>query len=156
MNLPAATREKYEDFIKEGTLMIMPGTVLDMMTIYDDIDRFIIDQHYEVRCFGYDPYNAREFVERWTQENGPFGVVKVIQGRKTESVPLGELKKFAEDRALLFDEDMMQFTMGNSVVLEDNNGNRQLYKNRHDRKIDSVAAMMDAYVAYKANYDMFF
>ena len=156
MNLPAATREKYEDFIKEGTLMIMPGTVLDMMTIYDDIDRFIIDQHYEVRCFGYDPYNAREFVERWIQENGPFGVVKVIQGRKTESVPLGELKKFAEDRALLFDEDMMQFTMGNSVVLEDNNGNRQLYKNRHDRKIDSVAAMMDAYVAYKANYDMFF
>ena len=156
MNFPAATREKYEDFIKEGTLMIMPGTVLDMMTIYDDIDRFIIDQHYEVRCFGYDPYNAREFVERWTQENGPFGVVKVIQGRKTESVPLGELKKFAEDRALLFDEDMMQFTMGNSVVLEDNNGNRQLYKNRHDRKIDSVAAMMDAYVAYKANYDMFF
>ena len=156
MNLPAATREKYEDFIKEGTLMIMPGTVLDMMTIYDDIDRFIIDQHYEVRCFGYDPYNAREFIERWTQENGPFGVVKVIQGRKTESVPLGELKKFAEDRALLFDEDMMQFTMGNSVVLEDNNGNRQLYKNRHDRKIDSVAAMMDAYVAYKANYDMFF
>ncbi len=156
MNLPAATREKYEDFIKEGTLMIMPGTVLDMMTIYDDIDRFIIDQHYEVRCFGYDPYNAREFVERWTQENGPFGIVKVIQGRKTESVPLGELKKFAEDRALLFDEDMMQFTMGNSVVLEDNNGNRQLYKNRHDRKIDSVAAMMDAYVAYKANYDMFF
>lgn len=156
MNLPAATREKYEDFIKEGTLMIMPGTVLDMMTIYDDIDRFIIDQHYEVRCFGYDPYNAKEFVERWAQENGPFGVVKVIQGRKTESVPLGELKKFAEDRALLFDEDMMQFTMGNSVVLEDNNGNRQLYKNRHDRKIDSVAAMMDAYVAYKANYDMFF
>jgi phage terminase large subunit-like protein len=156
MNLPAATREKYEDFIKEGTLMIMPGTVLDMMTIYDDIDRFIIDQHYEVRCFGYDPYNAKEFVERWTQENGPFGVVKVIQGRKTESVPLGELKKFAEDRALLFDEDMMQFTMGNSVVLEDNNGNRQLYKNRHDRKIDSVAAMMDAYIAYKANYDMFF
>ena len=156
MNLPAATREKYEDFIKEGTLMIMPGTVLDMMTIYDDIDQFIIDQHYEVRCFGYDPYNAKEFVERWTQENGPFGVVKVIQGRKTESVPLGELKKFAEDRALLFDEDMMQFTMGNSVVLEDNNGNRQLYKNRHDRKIDSVAAMMDAYVAYKANYDMFF
>ena len=156
MNLPAATREKYEDFIKEGTLMIMPGTVLDMMTIYDDIDRFIIDHHYEVRCFGYDPYNAREFIERWTQENGPFGVVKVIQGRKTESVPLGELKKFAEDRALLFDEDMMQFTMGNSVVLEDNNGNRQLYKNRHDRKIDSVAAMMDAYVAYKANYDMFF
>ena len=156
MNLPAATREKYEDFIKEGTLMIMPGTVLDMMTIYDDIDQFIIDQHYEVRCFGYDPYNAKEFVERWTQENGPFGVEKVIQGRKTESVPLGELKKFAEDRALLFDEDMMQFTMGNSVVLEDNNGNRQLYKNRHDRKIDSVAAMMDAYVAYKANYDMFF
>ena len=156
MNLPAATREKYEDFIKEGTLMIMPGTVLDMMTIYDDIDQFIIDHHYEVRCFGYDPYNAREFVERWTQENGPFGVVKVIQGRKTESVPLGELKKFAEDRALLFDEDMMQFTMGNSVVLEDNNGNRQLYKNRHDRKIDSVAAMMDAYIAYKANYDMFF
>ena len=156
MNLPAATREKYEDFIKEGTLMIMPGTVLDMMTIYDDIDRFIIDHHYEIRCFGYDPYNAREFVERWTQENGPFGVVKVIQGRKTESVPLGELKKFAEDRALLFDEDMMQFTMGNSVVLEDNNGNRQLYKNRHDRKIDSVAAMMDAYIAYKANYDMFF
>ena len=156
MKLPAATREKYEDFIEEGTLMIMPGAVLDMMQVYDDLDQFIIDRHYEVRCFGFDPYNAKEFVERWTQENGPFGVVKVIQGRKTESVPLGEIKKFAEDRALLFDEDMMQFTMGNCIVIEDNNANIQLYKNRHDRKIDSVAALMDAYVAYKANYDMFF
>ena len=156
MKLPAATRDKYEDFIKEGTLMIMPGTVLDMMQVYDDLDQFIIDKHYEVRCFGFDPYNAKEFVERWTQENGPFGVVKVIQGPKTESVPLGEIKKFAEDRALLFDEDMMQFTMGNCIVIEDNNANIKLHKNRHDRKIDSVAALMDAYVAYKANYDMFF
>ena len=156
MKLPAATRDKYENFIEEGTLMIMPGAVLDMMAVYDDLDNFIIDRHYEVRCFGFDPYNAKEFVERWTQENGPFGVVKVIQGRKTESVPLGEIKKFAEDRALLFDEEMMQFTMGNCIVLEDNNANIQLYKNRHDRKIDSVAALMDAYVAYKANYDIFF
>ena len=156
MKLPAATREKYEDFIKEGTLMIMPDAVLDMMAVYEDLDEFIINKHYEVRCFGFDPYNAKEFVERWESENGPFGVVKVIQGRRTESVPLGEIKKFAEDRALLFDEEMMQFTMGNCIVLEDNNANIQLYKNRHDRKIDSVAALMDAYVAYKANYDMFF
>lgn len=156
MKLPAATREKYDHFIKEDTLMIMPGAVLDMMAVYDDIDKFIIDRHYEVRCFGFDPYNAKEFVERWQQENGPFGIVKVIQGMKTESVPLGEIKKFAEERALLFDEEMMQFTMGNCIVLEDNNANIKLYKNRHDRKIDSVAAMMDAYVAYKANHDMFF
>ena len=155
MNLPAATREKYEDFIKEGTLMIMPGTVLDMMTIYDDIDRFIIDQHYEVRCFGYDPYNAREFVERWTQENGPFGVVKVIQGRKTESVPLGELKKLAEERLLLFDEELMEFAMANSITREDTNGNRKLDKTRREDKIDNVAAMMDAFVAYKLNKDAF-
>lgn len=156
MKLPAATREKYDHFIKEDTLMIMPGAVLDMMAVYDDIDKFIMDRHYEVRCFGFDPYNAKEFVERWQQENGPFGIVKVIQGMKTESVPLGEIKKFAEERALLFDEEMMQFTMGNCIVLEDNNANIKLYKNRHDRKIDSVAAMMDAYVAYKANHDMFF
>lgn len=156
MKLPAATREKYDHFIKEDTLMIMPGAVLDMMAVYDDIDKFIMDRHYEVRCFGFDPYNAKEFVERWQQENGPFGIVKVIQGIKTESVPLGEIKKFAEERALLFDEEMMQFTMGNCIVLEDNNANIKLYKNRHDRKIDSVAAMMDAYVAYKANHDMFF
>jgi len=156
MKLPAATREKYNNFIEEGTLMIMPGAVLDMMSVYEDLDQFILTKHYEVRCFGFDPYNAKEFVERWQQENGPFGIVKVIQGSKTESVPLGELKKFAEDRALLFDEEMMQFTMGNCIVLEDNNANIKLYKNRHDRKIDSVAAMMDAYVAYKANYDMFF
>lgn len=156
MKLPAASRELYEDFIKEGTLMIMDGAVLDMMAVYEDLDMFIQERHYEVRCFGFDPYNAKEFVERWTSENGPFGVVKVPQGAKTESVPLGELKKFAEDRALLFDEKMMQFTMGNCITLEDNNANIKLYKNRHDRKIDSVAAMMDAYVAFKANYDMFF
>lgn len=156
MKLPAATREKYEDFINEDTLMIMPGAVLDMMSVYEDIDKFILDNHYEIRCFGFDPYNAKEFVERWEKENGPFGIVKVIQGSKTESVPLGELKKFAEDRALLFDEKMMTYTMGNCIVIEDNNANIKLYKNRHDRKIDSVAAMMDAYVAFKANYDMFF
>ena len=156
MKLPAATREKYEDFINEDTLMIMPGAVLDMMSVYEDIDKFILDNHYEIRCFGFDPYNAKEFVERWEKENGPFGIVKVIQGSKTESVPLGELKKFAEDRALLFDEKMMTYTMGNCIVIDDNNANIKLYKNRHDRKIDSVAAMMDAYVAFKANYDMFF
>lgn len=156
MKLPAATRQKYEEFIEEETLMIMPGAVLDMMAVYDDLDQFIMQRHYEIRCFGFDPYNAKEFVDRWQQENGPFGIVKVIQGIKTESVPLGELKKYAEDRALLFDEAMMQFTMGNCIVLEDNNANIKLYKNRHDRKIDSVAAMMDAYVAYKANHDMFF
>ena len=156
MKLPAATCEKYEDFINEDTLMIMPGAVLDMMSVYEDIDKFILDNHYEIRCFGFDPYNAKEFVERWEKENGPFGIVKVIQGSKTESVPLGELKKFAEDRALLFDEKMMTYTMGNCIVIEDNNANIKLYKNRHDRKIDSVAAMMDAYVAFKANYDMFF
>ena len=154
--LPQATRELYNEFIEEGTLMIMPGAVLDMMEVYDDIDKFIIDNHYVVQCLGFDPYNAKEFVERWSKENGPFGIEKVIQGFRTESVPLGELKKFAEDRALLFDEKMMQFTMGNSIVMEDNNANKKLYKNRHDRKIDSVAAMMDAYVAFKANYDMFF
>ena len=154
--LPQATRELYNEFIEEGTLMVMPGAVLDMMKVYDDIDKFIIDNHYVVQCFGFDPYNAKEFVERWSKENGPFGIEKVIQGFRTESVPLGELKKFAEDRALLFDEKMMQFTMGNSIVMKDNNANKKLYKNRHDRKIDSVAAMMDAYVAFKANYDMFF
>lgn len=154
--LPIAMREKYEEFIKEGTLVIMPGTVLDIMQVYDNLDKFIIDAHYEVLCVGYDPYNAKDFIERWQKENGPFGIEKVIQGLKTESVPLGELKKFSEDRQLIFDEALMTFTMGNCIAIEDTNGNRKLYKNRHDRKIDSVAAMMDAYVAYKSNYDMFF
>lgn len=154
--LPPAMKNKYEDFIDEGTLIIMDGTVLDMMAVYEDLDKAIEIAGYDVRSFGYDPYNAKEFVERWQTDNGPFGIEKVPQGFKTESVPLGEIKKFAEDRRLLFDEQMMTFTMGNSIALEDTNGNRKLYKNRHDRKIDSVAALMDAYVAYKANYDLFF
>ena len=149
-------KNKYEDFIDEGTLIVMDGTVLDMMAVYEDLDKAIEIAGYDVRSFGYDPYNAKEFVERWQTDNGPFGIEKVPQGFKTESVPLGEIKKFAEDRRLLFDEQMMTFTMGNSIALEDTNGNRKLYKNRHDRKIDSVAALMDAYVAYKANYDLFF
>lgn len=153
--LPLATREKYNDFIKEGSLIIMDGTVLDMDEVYDDLDQFIINTEYDVRCFGYDPYNAKEFVTRWEQENGPFGIEKVIQGSKTESVPLGELKKLAQERMLLFDEQLMQFTMGNCIVLVDNNGNRKLFKYRREDKIDAVAAMMDAYVAYKLNKEAF-
>ena len=153
--LPRAMREKYNDFINEGTLVIMDGTVLDMMTVYDDLDEYYNTMGYDVRSFGYDPYNATEFVERWCRENGEFAVCKVIQGAKTESVPLGELKKYAEQRMLLFDEQLMTFTMGNAITLEDTNGNRKLYKERRDQKIDNVAAMMDAYVSYKLNTDAF-
>lgn len=154
-SLPLAMRSKYDDFMKEGSLIVLEGTVLDMMEVYEDLDQHIIDCNYDVRCLGFDPYNAREFVERWEQENGPFGIEKVIQGAKTESVPLGELKKMAEERLLLFDEDLMSFAMGNCITLEDTNGNRKLLKKRQDQKIDAVAAMMDAYVAYKANKDAF-
>ena len=153
--LPSAMRFKYEEFIKEGSLIVMPGTVLDMMQVYEDLDSYITDVEYDVRCFGYDPYNAKDFVERWVNENGPFGVEKVIQGAKTESVPLGELKKLAEQRLLLFDEELMTYTMGNCIAMEDTNGNRKLLKKRYEHKIDAVAAMMDAYVAYKLNRDAF-
>ena len=153
--LPLAMRQKYTDFMNEGSLIVLEGTVLDMMDVYDDLDRYIIEMDYDVRCFGFDPYNAREFVERWERENGPFGIEKVIQGAKTESVPLGELKKLSEERMLLFDEDLMSFAMGNCITLEDTNGNRKLLKKRYDQKIDAVAAMMDAYVAYKLNKDAF-
>ena len=155
MKLPAAMRSKYDEFMKEGSLIILEGTVLDMMEVYDDLDKHIIDCEYDVRCFGFDPYNAREFVTRWEIENGPFGIEKVIQGAKTESVPLGELKKMSEERLLLFDEDLFSFAMGNCITLEDTNGNRKLYKKRHEQKIDCVAALMDAYVAYKLNKDAF-
>lgn len=155
MKLQPAMRIKYDEFIKEGSLIVMPGTVLDMMEVYDDLDKHIIDRDYDVRAFGFDPYNAKDFVERWEKENGPFGLEKVIQGAKTESVPLGELKKMAEDRLLLFDEELMTFTMGNCITLEDTNGNRKLYKKRYDQKIDAVAALMDAYVAYKNNREAF-
>lgn len=153
--LPGAMRMKYQRFINEGTLIIMEGTVLDMMDIYDDIDAYIMDEAYDIRAFGYDPYNAKEFVERWMTENSSYGVEKVIQGAKTESVPLGELKTLAEERMLRFDEELMTFAMGNAVVLEDTNGNRKLLKNRYDEKIDNVSALMDAYVAYKRNPDNF-
>lgn len=153
--LPGAMRIKYEEFIKEGSLIVMDGTVLDMMEVYEDLDKYIIDSDYDVRCFGFDPYNAKEFVERWEAENGPFGVVKVIQGAKTESVPLGELKILSEERMLIFDQELMCFAMGNCITLEDTNGNRKLLKKRHDQKIDNVAAMMDGYVAYKANKEAF-
>ena len=153
--LPSAMRSKYEEFINEGSLIVMEGTVLDMMQVYEDLDAHIIEREYDVRCFGYDPYNAKDFVARWCDENSPFGVEKVIQGAKTESVPLGELKKLAEDRLLLFDEKLMSFTMGNCITLEDTNGNRKLLKQRYDHKIDAVAAMMDAYVAFKLNREAF-
>ena len=153
--LPPAMRSKYDEFIKEGSLIIMDGTVLDMDEVYDDIDQHIIDKEYDVRCFGYDPYNAKEFVNRWSAENGPFGIEKVIQGAKTETVPLGELKTLAGERMLLFDEEIMTFTMGNCITLEDTNGNRKLLKKRYEHKIDNVAAMMDAYVAYKLNKEAF-
>lgn len=155
MKLPAAMRNKYDEFMAEGSLVILEGTVLDMMEVYEDLDEFIIKNEYTVECLGFDPYNAREFVTRWEQENGPFGIEKVIQGTKTESVPLGELKKLAEERKLLFDEQLMVFAMGNCITLEDTNGNRKLYKRRQEQKIDAVAAMMDAYIAYKLNKDAF-
>lgn len=153
--LPAALRLKYETFRKEGSLIILDGTVLDMMEVYEDLDTHIIDKGYDVRCFGYDPYNAKEFVTRWGQENGPFGIEKVIQGARTESVPLGEIKSLAEERMLIFDEDLITFTMGNCITLEDTNGNRKLYKKRNEQKIDAVAALLDGYVAYKLNKDAF-
>ena len=155
MKLPSAMRVKYDQFMNEGSLIVLDGTVLDMMDVYDDLDAHIIKCDYDVRSFGFDPYNAREFVERWERENGPFGIEKVIQGAKTESVPLGELKKLAEERMLLFDEDLMTFAMGNCITLEDTNGNRKLLKKRYDQKIDAVAAMMDGYVAYKLNKEAF-
>ena len=153
--LQLAARLKYNDFIDEGSLMVMDGTVLDMMQVYEDVDNYIAECKYDVRCIGYDPYNAKEFIERWQTENGPFGIEKVIQGVKTESVPLGEIKKLAEQRLLLFDQQLMEFAMGNSIVLEDTNGNRKLYKKRNEEKIDAVAALMDAYVAYKLNREAF-
>ena len=153
--LPLAMRNKYQEFMDEGSLIVMPGTVLDMMQVYEDLDNHISECGYDVRCFGFDPYNAREFVERWERENGPFGIEKVIQGAKTESVPLGELKKLSEERLLLFDEELMTFAMGNCITLEDTNGNRKLLKKRYDQKIDAVAAMMDAYIAYKLNREAF-
>lgn len=153
--LPSAMRNKYDDFIKEGSLIIMPGNILDMMEVYEDLDNHIAETGYDVRCFGYDPYNARDFVERWERENGPYGIEKVIQGSRTESVPLGELKKLSEERMLIFDEDLMTFAMGNCIVMEDTNGNRKLMKKRYDAKIDAVAAMMDAFVAFKLNREAF-
>ena len=153
--LPSAMRKKYDEFIAEGSLIVMPGTVLDMMEVYDDVDHHITEREYDIRSFGYDPYNAREFVQRWEQENGPFGIEKVIQGAKTESVPLGELKKLAEQRALLFDESLMSFAMGNAITIEDTNGNRKLLKKRYEAKIDPVAATLDAFVAWKLNKDAF-
>lgn len=153
--LRLAMRNKYEEFINEGSLIVMPGTILDMMHVYEDLDAHIINKQYDVRCFGFDPYNAKDFVSRWESENGPFGIEKVIQGTKTESVPLGELKKLSEKRMLLFDESLMCFAMGNCIVTEDTNGNRKLLKKRREAKIDSVAAMMDAFVAYKNNRDAF-
>lgn len=155
MKLPRAMREKYDEFIKEGSLIVMPGTILDLMMVYDDLDNHIINSEYDIRCVGYDPYNAKEFIERWERENGPFGIEKVIQGARTESVPLGELKKLAEERMLLFDEELMSFTMGNCITIEDTNGNRKLLKKRYEAKIDAVSALMDAFVAYKLNKEAF-
>jgi phage terminase large subunit-like protein len=153
--LPGALRFKYQEFIKEDSLHIMPGTVLDMMEVYDDLERFIETSEYDVRSLGFDPYNAKEFVTRWEAENGPFGIEKVIQGARTESVPLGELKKLAEERMLIFDQGLMSYAMGNAITLEDTNGNRKLLKRRQDEKIDNVSALMDAYVAYKLNKEAF-
>ena len=155
MKLPAAMRAKYDEFMNEGSLVVLEGIVLDMIEVYEDLDRHIQAREYDIRSFGYDPYNARDFVERWVSENGPFGIEKVIQGAKTESVPLGELKKLSEERMLLFDEELMTFAMGNCITLEDTNGNRKLLKRRYEQKIDAVASMMDAYVAYKLNREAF-
>ena len=154
--LPASMRFKYDEFIKEGSLIIMNGTVLDIDEVYEDIDKHIVDNEYDVCCFGYDPYNAKEFVDRWSSENGPFCIEKVIQGVKTETVPLGELKTLSEERMLIFDEEIMKFTMGNCITLEDTNGNRKLLKKRYEHKIDNVSAMLDAYVAYKHNKEVFY
>jgi phage terminase large subunit-like protein len=153
--LPGAMRAKYEEFINEGSLHVLEGTILDMMEVYDDLDRFIENQKYDVRAFGFDPYNAKEFVTRWEQENGPYGIEKVIQGARTESVPLGELKILSEERLLIFDQALMMFAMGNAITLEDTNGNRKLLKKRYDEKIDNVAALMDAFIAYKNNKEAF-
>jgi phage terminase large subunit-like protein len=153
--LPGATKIKYNEFINEGTLVVMEGAVLDNMEVYEDLEIFIETNQYDVRTVGFDPYNAREFIDRWAKENGPFGIEKVIQGAKTESVPLGELKNLAEERLLIFDEALMQFSMGNCIALQDTNGNRKLYKRRHEDKIDNVAAMLDAFVAYKLNREAF-
>ena len=155
MKLPSAMRAKYDEFMKEGSLIVLEGTILDMMEVYDDLDQHIIECNYDVRCFGFDPYNAREFVERWERENGPFGIEKVIQGAKTESVPLGELKNLSEQRMLLFDEELMSYAMGNCITLEDTNGNRKLLKKRYEAKIDPVAALLDAFVAWKVNKEAF-
>jgi phage terminase large subunit-like protein len=155
MKLPGAMRLKYEEFIREGSLHVLEGTVLDMMEVYDDLDGFIQQSDYDVRCLGFDPYNAKEFVTRWEAENGSFGIEKVIQGARTESVPLGELKILSEERKLIFDQELMSFAMGNAVTLEDTNGNRKLLKKRADEKIDNVSALMDAYVAFKANKEAF-
>jgi phage terminase large subunit-like protein len=155
MKLPYAMRVKYDEFLKEGSLQVLDCTVLDMMEVYDDVEKYIEDSKYDVRCLGYDPYNAREFIKRWEEENGPYGIEKVPQGSKTETVPLGELKILASERMLIFDQSLMSFCMGNAITLEDTNGNRKLYKKRIDQKIDSVAAMMDAYISYKLNKDSF-
>jgi phage terminase large subunit-like protein len=155
MKLPAAMRQKYEEFIKEGSLHVMPGSILDMMEVYDDLERFIEASEYDVRALGYDPYNAKEFVTRWAAENGPFGIEKVIQGAKTESVPLGEIKIMAEEKLLIFDQSLMSFAMGNAITLEDTNGNRKLLKKRQEEKIDNVAALMDAWIAYKLHKEAF-
>ena len=155
MKLPSAMRSLYQEFLDEGSLHVLEGTVLDMIEVYEDLDAHIVEMEYDVDALGYDPYNAKDFVERWESENGPFGVEKVIQGARTESVPLGELKKLAEKRQLLFDEQLMKFAMGNCITLEDTNGNRKLWKMRQDQKIDNVAALMDAWVAYKRNRDSF-
>jgi phage terminase large subunit-like protein len=155
MKLPAAMRQKYEEFINEGSLHVMPGSILDMMEVYEDLDRFILESQFDVRSLGYDPYNAKEFVTRWEAENGPFGIEKVIQGSKTESVPLGEIKIMAEERLLIFDQSLMSFAMGNAITIEDTNGNRKLLKKRQDEKIDNVAALLDAWIAYKLNKEAF-
>lgn len=153
--LPGAMRNKYQQFLDEGSLQVLECTVLDMDEVYEDLEQFIIASEYDVRCLGFDPYNAKEFITRWETENGPFGIEKVPQGAKTESVPLGELKTLAEERMLIFDEELMTFAMGNAVTLEDTNGNRKLFKKRHDQKIDPFAALMDAYIAWKAHKDQF-
>ena len=155
MKLPGAMRQKYDEFIAEGSLHVLEGTILDMMEVYDDLDAFIQQEEYEVQAFGYDPYNAKEFVERWRTENGDWGIEKVIQGARTESVPLGELKKLSEERLLIFDQILMAFCMGNAITIVDTNGNRKLYKKRQEEKIDNVSALMDAFVAYKANKEAF-
>ena len=153
--LPPAIRAKYDEFMNEGSLIVLEGVVLDMMQVYEDLDQYIIDSSYDVRCFGYDPYGAKAFVERWELENGPYGILKVPQGSRTESIPLGELKKLSEERMLIFDEEIMTFAMGNCITSEDSNGNRKLHKRRRENKIDCVAAMMDAFIAWKDNKDAF-